>query len=704
MQLAPQLRSAQVGLRANLEVSRHLVRSEPFYIVRNPITFQSHRFSVEDYQILVAFDESKSLGEVFDRLTESGRLTGDQEEEFYRFVIQLLQFGFLNLPISDAGALYSRFKQKQQTPLGSKLLGYLFWRIPLFDPDAFLDRTVRFVAPLFTRFAFFAWLMLVSAAAAIIAQRWQDFQAPLASVLAAQNLVSMIFILIALKICHEFGHAYACKVFGGQVPEMGAYLICLTPCAYVDASAAWGFPRKLHRISVSLAGMYFETAIAAVAALIWATTAPSMLNSTAHQIVLLAGVVTIAFNVNPLMRYDGYYVLSDLIEVPNLRQRSLETLSAIFKRLFLGIRTERSNFPVWLKAVLLTYGVASTFWKVGLLFAITAMIAMKFYVVGILLALFYVGSFVLGAVSKLVRYLWFAEETAHVRKRATVMAVVLLAAVFFGVAKMPLPKPVVTDAVVTREEESVIHVAVPGFVREIGPSSGNRIDSGALILSLDNFQISANVLRAQAEFDELATRYRSEQSRDRNAALRTFQQLQHARETLNEATRQQEQLKIRASDSGVLITSIDESQMGRFLQVGDPVATVSSGSWILRSLATEEDIADARPQVGDSVTAMITGAPSETLTGTVVRIAKAVSPTIEQTALTQLGGGTIAVAPNTMRARRPYFEITVKLDSNNLPEFRHGTTAAVHLATSRESLGIKMYRWGLNFVNQLRAR
>jgi putative peptide zinc metalloprotease protein len=703
MQLATQLGNAQVGLRSNLEVSRHLVRSRPCYVVRNPVTFQSHQLSIEDYQILVALDESKTLSEVFDRLKASGQLKPDQEEEFYRFVVQLQQFGVLNLPISDAGVLYTRFKRRRETPLSSRLMGYLFWRIPLINPDRFLDRTAHWFAPLFTPLAFVAWLILVSVAGTLVMQRWADFQTPLASILATRNIISTLCVLIVLKVWHEFGHAYACKVFGGRVPEMGAFLICLTPCAYVDASAAWGFSKKLHRIVVSLAGMYVETGIAAIAALIWAVTGPSLLNSIAHQVVLLASVVTIAFNMNPLMRYDGYYVLSDLIEVPNLRQRSTEALTTLCKRMFLGIRTPPPQYPVWLRISLLCYGVASTIWKVGLVFGISVMIAMKFYVVGILLAVCYAGSSIVGAVTGVVRYLWFSEETARVRKRSVALAALLIVGALVGTTIVPLSKPVVADAVVARESESVIHVPVAGFLQAVGSPSGERVAPGSLLLSLENPEITADVLRARAEYAELETRYRIEQTHDREAAMRTFQKLQHAGEALAEATRKQEQLIIRASDSGVLVTAIDESGLGRFLQVGEPVATVGSGSWTLVCLATEEDIADVHPQVGDTVTAKIAGVLLNKLTGTVIRIAEAGSPIVEQTALTQIGGGTIAVADSTMQARQSYFKITIKLDQTDPIQLQHGTTAAVCLAKSRESLGTKVYRWGLKFLNQLRA-
>ena len=237
---------------------------------------------------------------------------------------------------------------------------------------------------------------MMSIAASILVQRWDSFRHPHHSILASETLLFTWLALIGLKVVHEFGHAYACKVFGGKVPEMGAYLIAFTPCAYVDASAAWGFPQLRQRVIVSLAGMYVESIVAFVALLVWSWTDDLLVSSCAHQVVVLSTAVTVLFNINPLMRYDGYYVLSDVTGTPNLRQRGLAEVQSLLKRL-IGIRAPQTADGVGQIWFLRIYGFLSAIYKVSLVLAICTMIAFKFYLVGIVLAVIFLATVVLGA-------------------------------------------------------------------------------------------------------------------------------------------------------------------------------------------------------------------------------------------------------------------------------------------------------------------
>ena len=321
-EIAQRLGRSQVGLRPELEVSRHVFRGRVSYVVRDPITFESHRFSQHDYEIVTALHAEHPLAEVFARLVDEEKLEANEEDAFYRFVISLHRLGFLNLPIPDGKRLYERYLANEQQRRMKRWMAMFFYQLPLVNPDHFLDRTVRWVRPLFSPMALFLWCGLIASAIFVAVRRFDEISASVGDTFAAQNLPALWLTIIVLKFFHEFGHAYATKAFGGHVPEMGAYLIVFTPCAYVDASAAWGFSKKWHRMFVGLAGMYFELAIAAVALLAWAATGPGMMQALLFNVVMLASVVTVGFNINPLMRFDGYYVLSDYLEFPNLRQRA----------------------------------------------------------------------------------------------------------------------------------------------------------------------------------------------------------------------------------------------------------------------------------------------------------------------------------------------------------------------------------------------
>jgi len=383
--LAARLGDARVDIRADLDFSRHLLRGEPVYFARDPLTCQSHSLSVQDYEILIAIRRERKLSEIFQNLLADGSLTEDDEQRFYQFIVSLHQLNFLHLSVQDAKSLYRRNRLKLASRRRQFLMAPIFLRVGLLNPDTFLDRTVHWVRPLFTRWCFLLWCVLVLSGVAVAAAHWQRLIEPLNGLLAARNLAVMWISLVALKCCHELGHAYACKAFGGSVPEMGAYFIVCTPCAYVDTTSAWGFPHKRQRLAVCFAGMYVELAIAACAIFVWAATEPSLLNSAAYNVAVLAGVVTVAFNINPLMRFDGYYLLSDLLEVPNLRERSRSCVTGILKRL-LGVRQDPGRDGGRVRLALLAYGLAQPLYRMSVILAISAMVASKVFLLGLFMA------------------------------------------------------------------------------------------------------------------------------------------------------------------------------------------------------------------------------------------------------------------------------------------------------------------------------
>ena len=234
--LAPRLREVIVALRGELDVSRHRFREGPAYVLRDPVTFATHRFDPEDYAILNTLRQDWTLGETFDHLVAAGVMHRDEEEGFYEFILDLHQRSLLTLPVNNADALYQRFERRRRAERLSKLMGIFFLRVPLVNPDRFLSRTIGLTRWMFTLPALIAWLVLVAAGGWIAVARFDDLAAPAMTILDGQNMILLWVALIGLKIIHEFGHAYACKAFRGHVPEMGAFFILFTPVAYVDAT------------------------------------------------------------------------------------------------------------------------------------------------------------------------------------------------------------------------------------------------------------------------------------------------------------------------------------------------------------------------------------------------------------------------------------------------------------------------------------
>jgi putative peptide zinc metalloprotease protein len=702
--LAGRLQSVEVGLRADLEVTRHLFRGQPWYIVRDPISFQTHRFSPHDYQILAALDSHVPLRDIFQRLVEQGTLAHGQEQDFYRFILSLHRLNYLALPLADGAALYRRFTQRQRAQRWQQAVNFLFLRIPLVNPDALLSRTVGYVRPLFTPAALLAWLVMMTVGGVILFQRWDSFQSPFHSLLANNTLLFLWAALVGLKVIHEFGHAYACKVFGGNVPEMGVFLVALTPCAYVDASTAWGFPQLRQRVAVSLAGMYFESIVAFLALVVWCWTDNALLSSWAHHVVVLSTILTLGFNINPLMRFDGYYVLSDLTGIPNLRQRSLEEVQALCKRYLLGIETATVDDTPGVRWFLRLYGVAAAGYKATLILAICTMIIMKFGMIGFALAAVVLVNVVVAGVRRLTEYLWRSEETRQVRLRAMTAAGALLVVPPVVLLAVPFPGTLVLPGVVETDDDRIVFAQAEGFLCRPERVTGDFVADQEPLCRVENVVTLTRLEQLRAEAALAWTEYgrhgAASPQNSRVAQLRWS----HTQERLAHAQQEAGQLTVVAPVAGRVTQLVDDRDTGRFVRQGERVATVAAGGWIVRCLATAEQMARARPERGQGVRVRVVADGVREVAGTVQRVAIQGSTQVFASSLTQLGGGGIPVAPDSLEAGSALFEVWVGIDPSDALAWIHGSRAAVCFTTAPQTFGTRLADRGQRFWNRLRVR
>ncbi len=700
--LAPRLRDVQVGIRAELEVSRHIFDGDASYVVRDPLSFQSHWLSVDNYLVFAALRSDTTLGKTFESLKARHVLGPEQEEDFYRFVLSLQDSGLLSLPVSDGKALYNKLLKKREAAKQGRLFKLLFLKIPVAYPDQFLARTIRYTQPLFTRTAFCLWLLAMVGGIGLVASRWQEFVDPLGNMLALNSLPLVWALLVGLKACHELGHAYACKRFGGTVPEMGVYLVMLTPCAYVDASSSWGFPNRAHRIIVTLAGMYVESILAVAALIVWSLTGPGLVHSAAQYAVALSTVVTIGFNINPLMKYDGYFLLTDILNVPNLAQQAQGQVQGVLKRVLFGIRTvpHANRFSRWM---LLTYGVLAGLYKVGVTLGMATVIAWKIPLVGMGMAVAYMGTTLVGTIKRVRGYVWTSDEAAPVRRRAKLVTGALAVAAALLIFAVPMPGRMQAVGVVTRQDNHVVRAAAAGFIRQTAVKAGQRVLPGAEVCQLDNPQMQAMIAQKQAEVRRLAARVQNQLVVDAAAAQSSEALRQQAERELVRLQAEAASLRVVSAADGEVVALDAARDAGRFVRKGDSLGRISHGPWVMRANATADALTMANPQVGEQLEVRLLGQPDRPYAAQITRVAVVGSRKIASAAVTQLGGGNIAVQPGSMQAAEPYFEITLSLDDTETAPLYDGMTAMVNFQPRLAPMGWHLYRRGLRFLHAWRS-
>lgn len=705
--LAQRLSGAVVSLRADLDFSRHVFADGPAYVVRDPINFKTHRFSAADYRILLELTSERPLRDIFESLAAARVIDRAADEEpFYEFILSLHRLGLLSLPVNDGASLYDRYQRRRAAEARSRWLSILSFRVPICDPSAFLRATAHVVRPLFSLWAVIAWALLMLAAGCVAAARWDELAAPVLSIFQFENLALLWIILVVLKVLHELGHAYACRILGGHVPEMGAMFVIFTPCAYVDASDSWRFPSRKHRIAVILAGMYVESIIGALAMFVWASTSPSLINTIAYQVIILSTVVTLGFNLNPLMRFDGYYLFSDLLNIPNLRQRAEDCLLDWFNRVALGLPMPTLAEGRARAAFLPIFGAASIIYRTMLTLGIAGIVAHKLGIPGLILGVAFAGAALARGSFRALRYLWASPRTAPVRVRAALAGLALAAGALIALAAAPVSLPLTAAGVLDRERVFTARAPFPARIAEVNAAAGDSITAGAPLIRLENPDVQFQPAIAASELRVIEIGLVRELSPRAGRAPTTPAIDEPARraavQRLADAQRRAESLVIAAPHDGV-VTEDSLARPGACVQPGAPLATVVSGGWVARFLVPSEDLQQLRITVGDRATCRAVADPSLSLDGIIQKIAPAASRRIDLFELTDQAGGEIPLVPGTRDAARSYVEITLALDHQPHLALSRSATLKLSLPGTPRTLAAHAARFARRFISDLRT-
>ena len=333
------------GLRSHSEIHRHIYRGEVWYVLQNHASGRAHRFTPSAHYVIGMLDGKRSVQQIWDMAEDKLGDDAPTQDETIELLAQLHAADMLQLDTpSDTAELFRRYEQREQKKWKQRFSNPMAMRFPLLDPDRFLTRWMPRVRPVFSAAALLAWLAIVTAAVVFAAMHWSELtQNVLDRVLTPQNLVLIWLSYPVIKLLHELGHGFAVKYWGGEVHEMGVMVLVLMPMPYVDASAASAFADKRQRMAVGAAGIMVEMLIAALAMFVWLAVEPGLVRALAFNVMLIGGVSTLAFNGNPLLRFDGYYVLADWVEIPNLSARSTGHLSYLFNSYVLGLPERRQT-------------------------------------------------------------------------------------------------------------------------------------------------------------------------------------------------------------------------------------------------------------------------------------------------------------------------------------------------------------------------
>ena len=695
-------------LRSTVQVYRQHFRGRMWHVLQDPTNNQFYRLNPAAYQFMAMLDGRRTVAEVWRICNEQLGDEAPTQGEAIQLLGQLYTSNLLAAELPpDAEGLLHRYRKRRVREVQGYVMNLLFIRIPLIDPDRFLDRWVNIFGQVFTKYGLALWLVLISVGLYFLAGRTGELASRASNVFNPANLPFLYLGLVVAKVFHEFGHAFACKMFGrqaggGEIHVMGVMFLVFMPLPYVDASSAWAFRSKWHRAIVGAAGMFVELAIAAIAAVIWAITAEgTTVHAICYSVMFIASVSSLLFNGNPLLRYDAYYILSDLLGIPNLAQRSKEYIYYLVKRHVWNVRQARSpahtrGERVWF----VFYGIASTVYRtfifaVILLF-LTDRLPKPLAILAIGFGLAAVFTWICIPLGKFIRYLATSAELARVRPRAAASTLICLVVIFVGIGLIRVSDHRRVEGIIEPIRMAIVHAEADGFVENFLPSGQRVSPAGPHLLQCENPELKAKYERLLAERRHLTARWRIAQTQEPAAAQILTEQIAALDEQIIRAKERLASLSLHAPLAGMWVSPDIDRIKGGYIHRGDRVGLVADlEDVIVRATADQQSAAILIAEAYPNVEIRIKGRPDMQVSGRILRILPAGQEHLPSAALGYAAGGTMQTAlddqQGTKSAER-FFEIYVAPDETTDFRLLSGQRVVVRFETPAKPLLLQWWR------------
>jgi putative peptide zinc metalloprotease protein len=711
--------------RADLQTTPLEFAGRRSWGVKDPLTLGYFELSDEEFFVLNRLDGSATVDEVCLAFHEQFRPRSLAPSELQGFVGQLVSQGLLVADGPGYGhALVARGRALTRRHRLSRLANVLVIRFRGVDPDRLLGSMMSWLGWLFSPWAVGAGLLLMVAAITLVVVQFDslvDRMPETQALLTARNLAWLAVLLAMVKVLHEFGHGLTCKRFGGECRELGAMLLVFTPTLYCNVSDMWMVPDKWKRIAVSAAGMWVEAVIASVCTLLWWFSAPGLFHSLCFNLMFLCGVSTFLFNGNPLLRYDGYFILADWLEIPNLQQQSAAAVRGRLSRWFWGIDPQVSSCDAppreWL---LLTYGVASSIYRIGLTFAILWSLYrwLEPHGLGVFVQVFAVptiGFMVLTPLVSTVQFLTSPTHRARInwwqfgrRGTAALIAVVLL-------LNLPLPGRVVAGALLDQDTAQRVYATFEGTLVS-GAKIGERVRAGQEVARLVDPRVQSELIRLDGEV-RLHRQRLQHFERRRVTEPEVASLIPTVREALNDFeqqlaqwTKDAERLVLRAPCDGIVLPGpsqkalesddslrtwagnpLDDQNRGCFIRAGTTVCLVGpEQSREALVLVNQDDINFVRPD--QKVHLLWKELAGEVLTGRIIEVAALDLNLLSRDAVLRLQLPARQSATGQLRPVGTWYQVRTKLDETDAPLPR-GAAGDAKILVAPQSLWTRLTRW-----------
>ncbi len=597
--------------RPDLVVSEQRYEGRTYFLIKDPVGLKYYRFQEEEYKILELLDGVRSLKEIKDVFEAEFIPQKITLEELQQFIGRLHESGMVISEAEGQGEkLLKRRKDRAKKQLISTLSNVLYIKLPGFDPEPALRWLHPRMKWIYTSWALTGVILLALSALTLVLINFDEFRGrpEMESFHSFFNMQNIVWLWIAMgmtKIIHEFGHGLTCTHFGGECHEMGMLFLVLSPALYCNVSDSWTMPNKWHRIAISVAGIYVEVVLASIATFIWWYSAPGLIHNIAFSTMFVCSVNTVLLNANPLMRFDGYYVMSDLLEIPNLRVKANQLLQRTAAQVCLGLEMPADPFmPKSRKGWFITYAIASWCYRWFVTFGILLFLYtfLKPYKLGAISAMMATGIVFMMFVMplyKMVKFIFTPGRWEMVKKFRAAVSAMIAVGLFVAFLMIPVPKRVTTVFTVQPRDAQPVFVKAGGTLTTVHVRPGQQVQKGDIIAVLSNndYRLDMNAqhrLMTDQKWD--AEEFRLLGGEYRGHMVRAEELYEDARKQVANREKQIEDLVIRAPADGTIFppeivseqpfqerydalprwhgNPLDERNLGTFLEPGTALCTI----------------------------------------------------------------------------------------------------------------------------------
>ncbi len=572
-------KSLRIRLRRDLTIEAQKYEGRTFYVLKDPVSLRYYRLKENEHYLLQYLNGKSTLEDAQKSYEEHYRPERLKLEDLEGFAQQLIKAGLAQNESPKAGKqLFENRKKRRRTELLQTFTNILYIKIPVIDPDRLLKGMTSSLGWIFSMWFFVLSVGLMAAAGLLVATHFDTFRSKLPDYHSFFQFKTVVYLWVALavvKVIHEFGHGLSCKRFGGEVHEMGLLFLCFSPAMYCNVSDAWKLPSKWHRIIISFAGIYVELVIAAIATFVWWNT-PSQpfINNLSLSLMIVCSVSTVVFNANPLMRYDGYYVLADWLEIPNLREKSNRFLSNLALDHCLGVEVQPEPYmELWRKVLFVVYAIVSYIYKWVVTFGILWFMynflrPYKLEVISTLLALASLASMAGWPLWRLAKNIYRRGRLPDMKRWRVLASSAVLGAALLFLFLVPVPISRIRGNGLVQafpEDLAKVFIRYPGILEKLHVRDGQVVQKGDVLAELTNRELDGkirglktDVTVAQTRIDNLIREYSASTAQNKRGEI--DQQITQALGDRDKASAelrglqkiQQRELVLRAPRAGVI--------------------------------------------------------------------------------------------------------------------------------------------------------